>query len=298
MGSILATFALGASAYGALGKGWNAMLLPVAIAVVGVLCSILGTFLIRTKEDATQKSLLATLRGHLPPPPCAVLAAPLTWFILGGEYMGVYVAILAGLVAGCAIGYFTEYYTSDTYKPTQTLADSTETGAATTIMRHLPGHEVTAAPSSSSPSPSSWPLSAGGSHPPTAPTTPPCSARVSTASASPPSACSPPWASPWPPTPTARGRQRRRHRRMSGLGEEVRADRRPGLLGNTTAHRQGLRHRLRALTALALLVSYVDVVNGKLAEMGDGHLLDLSLTNPAVLVGLFIGAMLTFMLPP
>ncbi|MEG1748024.1 MAG: sodium/proton-translocating pyrophosphatase, partial [Oscillospiraceae bacterium] len=59
---------------------------------------------------------------------------PLTYFILGKEHMGVYVAILAGLVAGCAIGYFTEYYTSDTYKPTRELADSTETGAATTII--------------------------------------------------------------------------------------------------------------------------------------------------------------------
>ena len=58
---------------------------------------------------------------------------PLTYFILDGQ-MGVYVAILCGLIGGCAIGYFTEYYTSDTYKPTQKLADSTETGAATVII--------------------------------------------------------------------------------------------------------------------------------------------------------------------
>ena len=62
----------------------------------------------------------------------AVIAAPLTYFMLGS--WGVYIAILCGLIGGCAIGYFTEYYTSDTYKPTQNLADSTETGAATTII--------------------------------------------------------------------------------------------------------------------------------------------------------------------
>ena len=302
VGSILATFALGASAYGALGKGWNAMLLPVAIAVVGVLCSILGTFLIRTKEDATQKSLLATLRKgtYTAAALAAVLAAPLTWFILGGEYMGVYVAILAGLVAGCAIGYFTEYYTSDTYKPTQTLADSTETGAATTIIGGISlGMKSTAAPiviiaiavivAF---------LSAGGS--------------LSTNSAD--------YAALFskglygigiaavgmlstlgitlatdaygPVADNAGGIAE-----MSGLGEEVR-ERTDALdsLGNTTAATgKGFAIGSAALTALALLVSYVDVVNGKLAEMGDGHLLDLSLTNPAVLVGLFIGAMLTFM---
>ena len=104
VGSILATFALGASAYAAAGKAWNAMLLPLAIAVVGVICSVLGTFLIRTKEGATQRDLLGTLRKgtYSAAALAAVLAAPLTYFILGN--MGVYVAILAGLVAGCAIG--------------------------------------------------------------------------------------------------------------------------------------------------------------------------------------------------
>ena len=134
VGSILATFALGATAYSASGMTWNAMLLPLVIAVVGVVCSVLGTFLIRTKEDATQKSLLATLRKgtYTAAVLAAIIAAPVTYFIMGS--WGPYIAILAGLVAGCAIGYFTEYYTSDTYKPTQGLADSTETGAATTII--------------------------------------------------------------------------------------------------------------------------------------------------------------------
>ena len=147
VGSILATFALGASAYAADGLTWNAMLLPLIIAVVGVVCSVIGTFLIRTKENATQKSLLATLRKgtYTAAVLAAVIAAPVTYYIMGS--WGPYIAILAGLVAGCAIGYFTEYYTSDTYKPTQGLADSTETGAATTIIGGISlGMKSTAAP--------------------------------------------------------------------------------------------------------------------------------------------------------
>ena len=131
VGSILATFALGAVG----GYGWGGLLLPVLLAVCGVVCSILGSFLVKTKENASQQSLLRSLRTgtYTAAILSAVLAAPLTYFILDGQ-MGVYVAILCGLIGGCAIGYFTEYYTSDTYKPTQKLADSTETGAATVII--------------------------------------------------------------------------------------------------------------------------------------------------------------------
>ena len=131
VGSILATFALGAVG----GYGWGGLLLPVALAVVGILCSILGSFLVKTKEDASQESLLKSLRTgtYTAAILAAVLAAPLTYFILDG-HMGVYVAILCGLIGGCAIGYFTEYYTSDTYKPTQELAAASETGSATIII--------------------------------------------------------------------------------------------------------------------------------------------------------------------
>ncbi|MDY3986089.1 sodium/proton-translocating pyrophosphatase, partial [Dysosmobacter sp.] len=130
VGSILATFALGAVA----GYGFRGMLLPLALAVCGILCSILGSFLVKTKEDATQESLLKSLRTgtYTAAILAAILAAPLTWVILGN--MGVYVAILCGLIGGCAIGYFTEYYTSDTYKPTQELAAASETGSATIII--------------------------------------------------------------------------------------------------------------------------------------------------------------------
>ena len=130
VGSILATFALGAVG----GYGWNGMLLPVALAVCGILCSIFGSFLVKTKENATQESLLKSLRTgtYTAAVLAAVLAAPLTYWILGS--WGVYIAILCGLIGGCAIGYFTEYYTSDTYKPTQELAAASETGSATIII--------------------------------------------------------------------------------------------------------------------------------------------------------------------
>ena len=299
VGSILATFALGASAYAAAGKAWNAMLLPLAIAVVGVICSVLGTFLIRTKEGATQRDLLGTLRKgtYSAAALAAVLAAPLTYFILGN--MGVYVAILAGLVAGCAIGYFTEYYTSDTYKPTQQLADSTETGAATTIIGGISlGMVSTAAPiiiisiavivaflasggTLSTNSPDYAALFSKGLY------------GIGIAAVGMLSTLGITLATDayGPVADNAGGIAE-----MSGLGAEVRT-RTDALdsLGNTTAATgKGFAIGSAALTALALLVSYVDVVNAKLSTLGNGRILDLSLTNPAVLVGIFVGAMLTF----
>ncbi|MBQ7681566.1 MAG: sodium/proton-translocating pyrophosphatase, partial [Oscillibacter sp.] len=133
VGSILAAFALGAAG----GYGWGGMLLPMSLAVCGIVCSVLGSFLVRTREDATQETLLKSLRGgtYTAAALSAIVAAPLTYFLLGN--MGVYVAILSGLVGGCAIGYFTEYYTSATYKPTQELAATSETGSATLIIGGL-----------------------------------------------------------------------------------------------------------------------------------------------------------------
>ena len=106
VGSILATFALGVAAYP--DNSWSAMLLPISLAVVGILCSIACSFLIRTKEGASQRELLGTLRKGTYGAAilAAILAAPLTYFTVGN--WGVYVAILCGLIGGCAIGYFTE----------------------------------------------------------------------------------------------------------------------------------------------------------------------------------------------
>jgi len=273
------------------------MLLPILLAAVGILCSIVGSFMIRTKEGASQRELLGTLRKgtYTAAVVAAIIAAPLTYFLLNS--WGVYIAILCGLIGGCAIGYFTEYYTSDTYKPTKSLADATETGAATTIIGGLSlGMLSTIAPilivgvavivSF---------LAAGGS--------------LSTGSAD--------YAISFsrglygigiaavgmlstlgitlatdaygPVADNAGGIAE-----MSGLGPEVR-ERTDALdsLGNTTAATgKGFAIGSAALTALALLVSYVDIVSTRLEEVGSA--IDLALTNPAVLVGLFLGAMLTF----
>ena len=294
VGSILATFALGASAYAADGLTWNAMLLPLIIAVVGVVCSVIGTFLIRTKENATQKSLLATLRKgtYTAAVLAAVIAAPVTYYIMGS--WGPYIAILAGLVAGCAIGYFTEYYTSDTYKPTQGLADSTETGAATTIIGGISlGMKSTAAPiviigvaiivSF---------LAAGGSLTTNAANYGELFSKglygIGIAAVGMLSTLGITLATDayGPVADNAGGIAE-----MSGLGEEVR-NRTDALdsLGNTTAATgKGFAIGSASLTALALLVSYVDIVQTKTAEV-----LNFTLTSPTVLVGMFIGAMLTF----
>ena len=292
VGSILATFALGVAAYP--DNTWGSMLLPIALAVVGILCSILGSFLIRTREGASQRELLGTLRKgtYSAALLAAVVAAPLTYYTVGS--WGVYIAILCGLIGGCAIGYFTEYYTSDTYKPTQVLADATETGAATTIIGGLslgmlstiaPILIVGAAVIISF-------LAAGGSL-----TTNSAEygqlfskglygigiAAVGMLSTLGITLATDAYG---PVADNAGGIAE-----MSGLGEEVR-QRTDALdsLGNTTAATgKGFAIGSAALTALALLVSYVDIVKAKMS-----HAPDLSLTNPAVLVGLFIGAMLTF----
>ncbi len=302
VGSILATFAIGSTA----GFGWNGMFLPLALAVVGVFCSVIGTFFIRTGEKATQKELLGTLRRgtYIAAGLAAVLAIPVTYYVMkdvdGVRWWGILIAIFSGLVAGCLIGYFTEYFTSDTYKPTKELSDSSETGAATVIIGGISlGMRSTAAPiiivgvavivSF---------LAAGGT--------------LSTGSAE--------YAEFFskglygigiaavgmlstlgitlatdaygPVADNAGGIAE-----MAGLGEEVR-ERTDALdsLGNTTAATgKGFAIGSAALTALALLVSYIDIARAKIAVSANPYTLDLSVTNPAVLTGLFIGAMLVFL---
>ena len=292
VGSILATFALGAVG----GYGWGGMLLPVALAVCGIICSIIGSFLVKTKEDATQQSLLKSLRTgtYTAAVLAAVLAAPLTYFILGN--MGVYIAILCGLIGGCAIGYFTEYYTSDTYKPTQELAAASETGSATIIIGGISlglkstmtsilivavavlisyfaagGSTVIVDGSGAFTAAFNQGLYGIGI------------AGVGMLSTLGITLATDAYG---PVADNAGGIAE-----MSGLPETVR-DRTDALdsLGNTTAATgKGFAIGSASLTALALLVSYVNIVQENTTET-----LNFTLTSPTVLVGMFIGAMLTF----
>lgn len=134
-GSLVSAIALGAVAF----KGdtpVKGMIIPLILAAVGVVFSILGTFLVRTKEKADQRSLLSSLRRgtNFSAILIAVAAFPIVRFLLGQEHIGLYFAILAGLLGGVLIGISTEYFTSDSYKPTRKLAKDAETGSATTII--------------------------------------------------------------------------------------------------------------------------------------------------------------------
>ncbi|MBR2737661.1 MAG: sodium-translocating pyrophosphatase [Lachnospiraceae bacterium] len=284
VGSILATFALGAVA----GYGFKGMLLPILLAVVGIICSIIGSFLVKTKEDATQASLLKSLRTgtYTAAIISAIAAIPLTYFIVGN--MGVYVAILCGLVGGCLIGYFTEFFTSDTYKPTQELSDASETGSATIIIggialgmkSTLPSILIVAAAVIVSF------FAAGGAGSFSMGLYGIGIAAVGMLSTLGITLATDAYG---PVADNAGGIAE-----MSGLPEEVR-ERTDALdsLGNTTAATgKGFAIGSASLTALALLVSYVTIANDRLAAAGK-ELMNLTLTNPTVLVGLFIGAMLT-----
>ncbi len=141
VGSIVATMALGAIA--SLGlpglTALQAIQVPVTIATIGVISSILGTFLVRAKEDASQVKLLGSLRRgvYTSTALIAVLSFLYIYFTIGTAFLGVWAALIVGLVAGNVIGFFTEYYTSDSYRPTKALADQSLTGPATLIIGGL-----------------------------------------------------------------------------------------------------------------------------------------------------------------
>lgn len=292
VGSILATFALSAAG----GYGFAGMLLPMLIAVCGIACSIIGSFFVKTKEDATQKSLLTSLRvgTYLAAALSAVAAAPLTLYTVGN--WGVYVAILSGLIGGCAIGYFTEYYTSDTYKPTQQLAASSETGSATVIIGGLSlGMKSTVTSILVVGAAVLISYFAAGGTLVIVDETGLFTATfyqglygIGIAGVGMLSTLGITLATDayGPVADNAGGIAE-----MAGLPEEVR-DRTDALdsLGNTTAATgKGFAIGSASLTSLALLVSYVNIVQSRTDEV-----LNFNLTSPTVLVGLFIGAMLTF----
>ena len=284
MGARVSASALGVAA----GLGVGGFVLPMALAGLGVLAAFVGTFFVRTEEGADQKKLLGSLRkgtytaGIL----VAVGAYFLCNLVLGAGHTGIYVAILSGLIAGIAIGYFTEYYTDSSYKPTQALSATSETGSATIIIGGLAlGMKSTAIPVLivgisvlisyyAAGGSSSFAMGLYG-------------VGISAVGMLSTLAITLATDAYGPVTDNAGGIAE-----MAGLGEEVR-ERTDALdsLGNTTAATgKGFAIGSAALTALALIISFVDQVN-----LIDPTALNLSVTNPPVLIGLFVGGMLPFL---
>ena len=290
VGSIISTAALAVAA----GFGFKGVTIPMVMAAIGIIASIIGTFFVSTKEGATQKNLLFALRrgtwisGAI----IAVAAFPLIYFGLGKENIGFFFAILSGLLAGILIGITTEYYTSDSYRPTKKLASTSLTGSATTIIGGLSlgmlstvlpviivGISVLVSYSVSGGSGSIGDpsfnqglygvgLSAVG--------------MLSTLGITLATDAYGPVAD------NAGGIAE-----MAGLGEEVRR-RTDALdsLGNTTAATgKGFAIGSAALTALTLIASFIAEVQ----VIDPDFKFELSIINPPVLIGLFVGGVLPFL---
>ena len=315
-GSILATMALGAAAF----KGdmqLKAVLAPMMIAAIGVLLSITGIFLVKTKENANMKNLLSALsRGTNT---AAVLIAVATFCIFAGlfgtadnRWWQTALSVVVGLIAGVVIGKFTEYYTSQSYRPTQKVAESSTTGPATVIISGLGlgmlstaipvvtvgvaiilsylcanGFELAFNAANLSQGLYGIGIAAVG--------------MLSTLGITLATDAYGPIAD------NAGG-----NAEMSGLEPEVR-QRTDALdaLGNTTAATgKGFAIGSAALTALALLASYVEEIKIALVRTGEAlpngiaaaeatlidfmNAYNVNLMNPIVLVGVFVGAMMAF----
>ncbi|MBO4567472.1 MAG: sodium-translocating pyrophosphatase [Bacteroidales bacterium] len=316
-GSILATAALGAAAFVGSGMQLKAVFAPMLIAAAGVLLSLFGIFLVKTKEGAGMKELLGALsRGTNT---AAVLIAVATFGIFAwlfgtesNQWWQVSLSVVVGLLAGVIIGKSTEYYTSQSYRPTQKVAESSKTGPATVIISGLGlgmlstaipvvtvgvaivlaylcanGFSITFNAANLSMGLYGIGIAAVG--------------MLSTLGITLATDAYGPIAD------NAGG-----NAEMSGLDPEVRK-RTDALdaLGNTTAATgKGFAIGSAALTALALLASYVEEIKIALVRVGQdlpngvesakATLVDfmeaynVNLMNPVVLVGVFIGAMMAF----
>ena len=315
-GSILATMALGAAAFQG-DMQLKAVLAPMMIAAIGVLLSVIGIFLVKTKENANMKNLLSALsRGTNT---AAVLIAVATFCIFAGlfgtadnRWWQTSLSVVVGLIAGVVIGKFTEYYTSQSYRPTQKVAESSTTGPATVIISGLGlgmlstaipvvtvgvaiilsylcanGFEIAFNAANLSQGLYGIGIAAVG--------------MLSTLGITLATDAYGPIAD------NAGG-----NAEMSGLEPEVR-QRTDALdaLGNTTAATgKGFAIGSAALTALALLASYVEEIKIALVRTGEAlpngiaaanatlidfmNAYNVNLMNPIVLVGVFVGAMMAF----
>lgn len=142
-GSILATAALGAAAYMTSKTGVltpdlqiKSILAPMLIAAIGIVLSIIGIFAVRTKEGATMKNLLSSLGLGVNISSVLIIAGTfgIMYLLKMPNWIGISLSVVVGLLSGIIIGQSTEYYTSHTYKPTQKIAESSETGPATVII--------------------------------------------------------------------------------------------------------------------------------------------------------------------
>lgn len=322
-GSILATSALGTAAFATISTEMQtkAIFAPMLIAALGVILSILGIFLVKTKEGANMKKLMGALNKGINT--SSILIAIGTFFILYylklDNWLGISFSVICGLVAGIIIGKVTEYYTSHSYRPTQKVAESSSTGPATVIISGLGlGMVSTAIPVITIGAAiilsylcainfdvqnfiSAQNLSLG-------------LYGIGIAAVGMLSTLGITLATDayGPIADNAGG-----NAEMSGLGEEVR-QRTDALdaLGNTTAATgKGFAIGSAALTALALLASYIEEVKIALVRVGQSTLqigdklvdtetaslidfmdyYQISLINPKVLVGIFIGAMISFL---
>ena len=325
-GSILSTMALGAAAFATIGAEMQmkSILAPMMIAAVGVILSVIGIFMVRTKEDASMTQLLKALsRGTNT---AAVLIAVATFFIMYVLFKDstdivwwqVSLSVVVGLLAGVIIGKSTEYYTSQSFKPTQKVAEASQTGPATVIISGIGlgmistvipvltigvaiilaflcanGFQIEFNAINLSKGLYGIGIAAVG--------------MLSTLGITLATDAYGPIAD------NAGG-----NAEMSGLDPEVRK-RTDALdaLGNTTAATgKGFAIGSAALTALALLASYVEEIKMALErigtsvlDLGDGRMVDtanaslidfmeyynVSLMNPKVLVGVFIGSMMAFL---
>ena len=321
-GSILATAALGAAA--AAGTGdvdlqTKSVMAPMLIAAVGIIFSIIGIFTVRTKENAGIKQLLGSLSVGTNISSALIVAATflILWALNIPNWVNLSLAVVVGLLVGIVIGRSTEYYTSQSYKPTKKLAESGQTGPATVIISGIGlGMISTAIPviavvvgiilsyclaSGFDMSNISWGLYGIGI------------AAVGMLSTLGITLATDAYG---PIADNAGG-----NAEMSGLGEEVRR-RTDALdsLGNTTAATgKGFAIGSAALTGLALLASYIEEIRIGLHRIGETviqlgtaenpieipldtatfsdfmNYYDVNLMNPLVLSGMFIGAMMAFL---
>ena len=322
-GSILSTAALGATAFTMNSDmQLRAVIAPMIIAAIGIFLSLIGIYLVRTKEGASMKDLLHSLGlGTNVSAGLIAVATFIILYLLGIEnWLGLSFSVISGLVAGVIIGQATEYYTSQSYKPTQKIAEASQTGPATVIIKGIgTGMISTMVPvvtisvaimlsflcangfdmSMSAKSISTGLYGIG-------------IAAVGMLSTLGITLATDAYG---PIADNAGG-----NAEMSGLGKEVR-ERTDALdaLGNTTAATgKGFAIGSAALTALALLASYIEeikiamiraVENGKQYVDAAGNLFDpsnastidfinffqVNLINPKVLVGAFLGAMAAFL---